>query len=155
MSVEGQEEEVSTEVSFYEEEANEASFKEKNETKGSSNEKKFKASEEELVMEGSFYGENFEMMPNVEGLIEATLFEENLEASVAGDKDELKRELNEVSRSFRPLESIRGIRDKFAKDLNQHQIHVDEFDDFNLGLMVLLNALDTGNYIIVFVWITP
>ena len=150
MSLEG---EVSTEVSFYEEEANDA--KEKNATKGSSNEKKFKASEEELLMEGTFYGENFEMIPNVEGLIEAALFEENLEANVAGDKDALKRELNEVSRSFRPLESIGRIRDIFAEELNQQQIDVEEFDDFNLGLMVLLNALDTGNYIIVFVWITP
>ncbi len=152
MSLEG---EVSIEVSFYEEEANEARLKEKNATKGSSNEKKFKASEEELLMEGSFYGENFEMIPNVEGLIEATLFEENLEANVAGDKDALKRELNEVSRSFRPLESIGRIRDIFAEELNQQQIDVEEFDDFNLGLMVLLNALDTGNYIIVFMWITP
>ena len=131
----------SFEQSFYDEEASGMCSKETHSLKGSScNE----SVHEVDGMERFCDYEKFEVMTvrDVEGPIEATIYEEIFQASSVDD-----HKLDEVSRYLRPLQVSFGVKERFREKLNQQNIHESDVADFNLGLMSVLNALDTSNYV--------
>ncbi|CAB4023548.1 Hypothetical predicted protein [Paramuricea clavata] len=127
------------EGSFYEE-THEASSKEEKFMEATFDDKRYVV--RRMSFEESF--ETFGAISSVEEPIEASFFEEHF-ASPKENRSKLERLLNEVSRNFQPFVVIGEIKERFAKKLNQQGIPVKEFDDFNLGIMGVLNGLDKGD----------
>ena len=111
-------------------------------------------------METSFYNEHLGTSRSKKELMESTfpyeeheICEETIvsfyeETYKAIPKDERwKNELNLVRRVIVPLDTITKTKGHLQDKLHQQQICEKDFEDFNMGLMDVLNAVNRGIYI--------